>query len=107
MLLSMRQNLELERALDTLEEMKKENLVPGLLSYLSVFDMALHLREPAIASRVLEEAEKLETFREKDKLLYMQLLRSAAIQGHVRIRKRIFFSMYSLVLKKNICSIKL
>ena len=56
MLLSMRQNLELERALDTLEEMKKEKLVPGLLSYLSVFDMALHLREPAIASRVLERS---------------------------------------------------
>lgn len=83
MFLCMRQSLELERALDTLELMKKENLVPGLLSYLSLIDMALHLRESTVASELLEEAEKLKTFREKDKTLYMQLLRCAAVDGHV------------------------
>ncbi|KAL0142846.1 hypothetical protein V8B55DRAFT_1350665 [Mucor lusitanicus] len=82
MLLCMRQNLELERALDTLETMKRANLVPGLLSYLTVIDMALHLREPSIACDILDEAEKLDTFREKDKVLYMQLLRCAAVEGH-------------------------
>lgn len=81
----MRQNLELERALDTLETMKRANLVPGLLSYLTVIDMALHLREPSIACDILDEAEKLDTFREKDKVLYMQLLRCAAVEGHVSV----------------------
>lgn len=83
MLLCMRQNLELERALDTLDIMENANLTPGLLSYLSVIDMALNLREPTIASDILDKAEKLDTFREKDKVLYMQLLRCAALKGHV------------------------
>ncbi|CEP15763.1 hypothetical protein [Parasitella parasitica] len=82
MLLCMRQNLELERALETLEQMKEKNMVPGLLSYLSVIDMALHLHEPAVASELLEQAEKLDSFREEDKTLYMRLLRCAAVEGH-------------------------
>lgn len=86
MLLCMRQNLELERALDTLDIMENANLTPGLLSYLSVIDMALNLREPTIASDILEKAEKLDTFREKDKVLYMQLLRCAALKGHVSFK---------------------
>ncbi|KAL9544690.1 hypothetical protein PS6_008641 [Mucor atramentarius] len=85
MLLCMRQNLELERALDTLDIMENANLKPGLLSYLSVIDMALNLREPTIASDILDKAEKLDTFREKDKVLYMQLLRCAALKGHYDI----------------------
>ncbi|KAI8636369.1 hypothetical protein BD408DRAFT_355777 [Parasitella parasitica] len=82
MFLCMRQNLELERALETLELMKGRDMVPGLLSYLSMIDIALQLREPTIASDLLEEVEKLETFREKDKMLYMRLLRCAAVEGH-------------------------
>lgn len=89
MLLCMRQNLELERALDTLEIMKRANLVPGLLSYLAVIDMALHLREPSIACDMLDEAARLDTFREKDKVLYMQLLRCAAVEGHVSVADKV------------------
>lgn len=66
--------------------MENANLTPGLLSYLSVIDMALNLREPTIASDILDKAEKLDTFREKDKALYMQLLRCAALKGHVSMK---------------------
>lgn len=66
--------------------MENANLKPGLLSYLSVIDMALNLREPTIASDILDKAEKLDTFREKDKVLYMQLLRCAALKGHVSMK---------------------
>jgi pentatricopeptide repeat protein len=83
MLLCMRENMELERALDTFDLMKKKNIEPGLLSYLSIIDLAVTLQQPGIASYLLEQAEKLSTFRQKDQFLYMHVLRSAALNGLV------------------------
>jgi pentatricopeptide repeat protein len=84
MLLCMRENLELERALDTFDLMKKQKIVPGLLSYLTMIDLALNLQQPEMASDLLMEAEKLNTFREKDQSYYMQVLRCAAYNGFVK-----------------------
>lgn len=83
MLTCMRENLELERALDTFDLMKKQKIVPGLLTYLSIIDLAVNLRQPAIASELLQQAELLPTFRVKDQFLYMHVLRSASYEGQV------------------------
>ncbi|KAI9341836.1 hypothetical protein BD770DRAFT_351853 [Pilaira anomala] len=87
MLACMRENTELERALDTFELMKKQNIVPGLLTYLDIIDLAVNLHQPDVASELLEEAEKLPTFRIKDKFLYMHVLRSASSNGYYKIAK--------------------
>lgn len=81
----MRENIELERALDTFELMKRQNIVPGLLTYLDIIDMAVSLHQPDIASELLEQAEKLPTFRIKDRILYMHVLRCASLNGYVSI----------------------
>lgn len=87
MLKCMRENSELERALDTFELMKKQNITPGLLSYLCIIDLAVNLQQPDIASDLLAEAEKLPTFREKDHNLYMRVLRCASVNGLYEISK--------------------
>ncbi|GAA5794788.1 hypothetical protein HPULCUR_000135 [Helicostylum pulchrum] len=87
MLLCMRENAELERALDTFELMRRQNITPGLLTYLSVIDMAVNLHQPDIASQLLEQAEQLPTFREKDQIFYMHILRSASFHGFYEISK--------------------
>lgn len=88
----MRESLELERALDTFDLMKTQNIVPGLLTYLSIIDMAVQLRQPEIASDLLKEAEKLPTFRVKDNFLYMHVLRSASYEGQVSYLSSFFMS---------------
>ncbi|KAI7894024.1 uncharacterized protein EV154DRAFT_415801 [Mucor mucedo] len=88
MLACMRESLELERALDTFDLMKTQKIVPGLLTYLSIIDMAVQLRQPEIASDLLQEAEKLSTFRVKDNFLYMHVLRSASYEGQYQTTKR-------------------
>lgn len=80
----MRENVELERALDTFDSMKKQNIEPGLLSYLSIIDLAVNMQQPDIASDLLAKAEKLSTFRVKDQFLYMHVLRCAAYNGMVK-----------------------
>lgn len=87
----MRENAELERALDTFELMRRQNITPGLLTYLSVIDMAINLHQPDIASQLLEQAEQLPTFREKDQFLYMHILRSASFHGYVSCITFAFF----------------
>lgn len=82
----MRENLELERALDIFDLMTKQKIVPGLLTYLSIIDLAVNLRQPDIASDLLEQAEKLPTFRAKDQFLYMHVLRSASFEGQVSFK---------------------
>lgn len=97
----MRENSELERALDTFELMKRQNITPGLLSYLCIIDLAVNLQQPDIASELLAEAEKLPTFREKDHHLYMHVLRCASVNGFVsagakrsieRVAKLLYFT---------------
>lgn len=83
-LLCMRENGELERALDTFDLMKRQKITPGLLSYLCIIDLAVILQQPDIASELLAEAEKLPTFRIKDQFLYMHVLRCASYNGFVK-----------------------
>jgi pentatricopeptide repeat protein len=84
MLQCMRENLELERALDMFDLMKRQKIQPGLLSYLCIIDLAVNLQQPDIASELLAEAEKLPTFRLKDQFLYMHVLRCASFNGLVK-----------------------
>lgn len=90
----MRENFELERALDTFELMKKQNITPGLLSYLCIIDLAVNLQQADIASELLAEAEKLPTFREKDHYLYMHVLRCASMNGLVSTKDKRFLTRY-------------
>lgn len=84
MILCMQKNLELERALDTLELMKKENMNIGLLNYINVIDLAIKLQSPSIAAELLKHVQDLNLLREQDKTIYLHLLRCAVMNSHVK-----------------------
>lgn len=90
----MRENLELERALDTLDVMKKQSMQPSLLSYLDVLDIAFRLEEPTVAYDLLQEIEKFPEFHSRSNgQIYMNLLRSAAYSDNVSVHKHFFSSV--------------
>jgi hypothetical protein len=80
----MQKNMELERALDTLELMKKEKIGIGLLSYLNVIDMAIKLKHPSIAAELIGQVEDLNLLREQDQIIYLHLLRCAVLKSDVK-----------------------
>ncbi|KAI8080785.1 uncharacterized protein B0P05DRAFT_539621, partial [Gilbertella persicaria] len=90
MFLCMRETLELEHALDTIDIMKRDNIKMNLHSYATVIDMAVHLNEVEIAHQLLKEAEKLNEFGQQAGILYTSVLQLAAFNGHYTIVKDIW-----------------
>lgn len=82
----MRQNGELERALDTLEEMQRRSIAPSVATLGLVFDMAVLFKEPKIAYDILQQAaasHEHETFHTHATRMHHELLRCAATTGSV------------------------
>ncbi|KAI8393853.1 uncharacterized protein BYT42DRAFT_488631 [Radiomyces spectabilis] len=87
MIWCMRNNMELERALDTLDVMEQQKIEPSVTSYLHIIDLAVHSAQSAVAYYLLQKAEHLPEFAAKDKYLYMQVLRCAAVNDDYTIAK--------------------
>ena len=79
----MRNNGELERMIDTLDEMRKENVTPPLYIYRQFLDLCLEFNEPGIGYNLLKDAAILDSFAAHQKTMYMDLLRSGALMGLV------------------------
>ncbi|KAI7859369.1 hypothetical protein BDC45DRAFT_530614 [Circinella umbellata] len=77
----MRNNGELERMIDTLDEMRKENVTPPLYIYRQFLDLCLEFNEPGIGYNLLKDAAILDSFAAHQKTMYMDLLRSGALMG--------------------------
>ncbi|KAI8372512.1 hypothetical protein EDC96DRAFT_542042 [Choanephora cucurbitarum] len=91
LILCMRETLEFERALDTLDQMKREKVPVSLSIYSILFDMAISLKDPAIACQMLKEAEQLKEFDQtKSKFNYMELLRLAALCDDIDVVRTIW-----------------
>ncbi|KAI7906506.1 uncharacterized protein BX663DRAFT_427445 [Cokeromyces recurvatus] len=87
MLLCMRETFELERALDTLDMMKKERIKPILSSYINVVDMAIQVQQSHLAFQLLEDIEHLDLFKDYDRSIYLHALRCAAYNSNYDIVK--------------------
>ncbi|KAI9244030.1 hypothetical protein BDA99DRAFT_544198 [Phascolomyces articulosus] len=83
----MRNNGEIERMIDTLEEMRKENITPPLYIYRQFVSLCLEFKEPDIAYNLLKEAAALDSFAAHHQHLYMDLLRCGALMGSHMIVK--------------------
>lgn len=83
MILCMRNNLELERALDTIEAMEKLQLTPSLNSYLVVIDLCILANEPSLAYNILKKAEETYELTERQNHYYMGILRCAVLSDDV------------------------
>lgn len=70
--------MELERAIDILDEMKKCNIKPSMSSYSELIDLAVTFEEPEIAYELLLSAKLLKDFAEYEEPLYLNVLRSAS-----------------------------
>ncbi|ORZ00659.1 hypothetical protein BCR43DRAFT_485595 [Syncephalastrum racemosum] len=87
----MRQNGELERALDTLEEMKRKSIAPSVSTLGLVFDIAILYKEPKIAYDLLQQAaasHEHETFHTHAIRMHHELLRCAATNGSYEVVKK-------------------
>ncbi|KAI8983587.1 hypothetical protein BDB01DRAFT_743616 [Pilobolus umbonatus] len=87
MISCMRENFEFERALDTLNMMKKRNIPASVSIYKDLIDMAVQLRELEIASLLIKDLEQLESKSEVADELYLKVLRCAAFTGDYPIAK--------------------
>lgn len=83
MLTCMRENMELERALDTIEHMKKQEIEPSTLSYIGIIHLAVLLQQPRTAYELLCSAKQLSDFPWHDEFLFLQVLRSSAYHNEV------------------------
>lgn len=75
-------NLEFERALDTLDEMKKLGIAPLDTTFMNVLVLAVEYNSPSIAFDILENMEALG--KVPDPNWCMMALRCAAVYDHVR-----------------------
>jgi pentatricopeptide repeat protein len=73
-----KENMELERAIDILDEMKKCSIKPSMSSYSELIDLAVTFEEPEIAYELLLSAKLLKDFAEYEEPLYLNVLRSAS-----------------------------
>ncbi|ORE00867.1 hypothetical protein BCV72DRAFT_246357 [Rhizopus microsporus var. microsporus] len=73
-----KENMELERAIDILDEMKKCNIKPSMSSYSELIDLAVTFEEPETAYELLLSAKLLKDFAEYEEPLYLNVLRSAS-----------------------------
>ncbi|KAG2176883.1 hypothetical protein INT43_007537 [Umbelopsis isabellina] len=78
-------NLELERIMDTLVEMKKNHITPERPSFESAIRLALRLEDAPTALSIVEEMEKFNMIDNENQNLYLQILRCAAIAEQVDI----------------------
>ncbi|CAO3637007.1 unnamed protein product [Cunninghamella echinulata] len=85
MILCMRNNLELERALDTIEAMEKLQLIPSLNSYLVVIDLCILANEPSLAYNMLKKAEETYELTERQNHYYMGILRCAVLSDDLKV----------------------
>ncbi|KAI8365593.1 hypothetical protein BD560DRAFT_401995 [Blakeslea trispora] len=86
LILCMRESLELEHALDTIDLMKREKVPISLSIYATLFDMAITLRHPKIAYQILNEAQQLKQFdTQKNEFSYSELLRLATLCDEIDI----------------------
>ncbi|KAI9257702.1 hypothetical protein BY458DRAFT_441187 [Sporodiniella umbellata] len=83
MLSCMRENSELERALDTIQEMKDNNMEPSALSYLEIVQLAVLMRQPLVAFELLCSAKRMDEYPGHSEFLHLSILRSAAYHGEV------------------------
>ncbi|KAG0736965.1 hypothetical protein G6F57_012540 [Rhizopus arrhizus] len=90
MLTCMRENMELERALDTIEHMKKQEIEPSTLSYIGIIHLAVLLQQPRTAYELLCSAKQLSDFPWHDEFLFLQVLRSSAYHNEYDIVKTIW-----------------
>ncbi|KAI9496660.1 hypothetical protein BDB00DRAFT_757936 [Zychaea mexicana] len=98
MIRCMRNNGEIERALDTVEAMRKENISLTLFICQQLMDMSIELNHPDIAYELLKEGVMLNFFTEHHHHIYMDLLRCAALNGsHVIVK-----DLWQVVLDRNI-----
>ncbi|KAI8139521.1 hypothetical protein BJV82DRAFT_513956 [Fennellomyces sp. T-0311] len=87
MLTCMRNNGEIERAFDTLERMRLEGVTPTLHMYRQLVDMCVQFNHPDMAYDMLKGAAILDTFAGRYNYMYMNLLRSAALNSSHEIVK--------------------
>jgi pentatricopeptide repeat protein len=78
-------NLELERIMDTLDEMKTNNITPEKSSFESAMRLALRFEDAPTALSILEEMEKFNMVHNGNQNLYLQILRCATIAEEVGI----------------------
>ncbi|CAO3661355.1 unnamed protein product [Rhizopus stolonifer] len=83
----MRENMELERALDTFSELKKLNIRPSALSYLDIIHLAVLVNQPLVAFDLLCSAKHIEDYPGHDEFLYLAVLRSAAYNNEYGVIK--------------------
>ncbi|CAO3641536.1 unnamed protein product [Cunninghamella blakesleeana] len=90
MIRCMRNNLELERALDTVEEMEKLKLIPSLNAYLDVAELCVLANESSLAYSILRKAELSYELTEKQNHYYMLSLRCAVLSDDYKVLKDIW-----------------
>ncbi|KAI7865786.1 hypothetical protein BDF14DRAFT_1729696 [Spinellus fusiger] len=83
MLYCMRVNEEIERAFDTVEEMKKNNINTSVSVYLSLVRSALDLECSYTAYKFMKEARSQSEFNKTHEQICMQILHCAAYTGDV------------------------
>jgi hypothetical protein len=76
-------NLELERILDSLDDMEKKGITPARKSYISVLELALKFEDASTSMVILNELEKHNMITEEYRNLYLQVLRCAALSEDV------------------------
>lgn len=83
MIQCMRKNLEIERALDTIEEMEKLKLTPSLSAYLNVAELCILANESSMAYSMLKKAELYYELTGNQNHYYMLSLRCAVLSDDV------------------------
>ncbi|KAH8549422.1 hypothetical protein BGW37DRAFT_469381 [Umbelopsis sp. PMI_123] len=78
-------NLELERILDSLDDMEKKGITPARKSYISVLELALKFEDASTSMVILNELEKHNMITEEYRNLYLQVLRCAALSEDLKI----------------------
>ncbi|KAI9028992.1 hypothetical protein CLU79DRAFT_696360 [Phycomyces nitens] len=87
MIFCMRNNEELEHAMDTFETMKREGINPSLLVYMSMINLSMTCNYPSLAYELLNSASKQIGYEKSHDRLYMDILRAAAFNGEYDIVK--------------------
>jgi pentatricopeptide repeat protein len=102
MLMCMANNMELEHALDTMDEMKAKKIDISTQSYYDIIDLAVRLKQAELAFDLLEQVSTEND--EKKRFFNMLVLRCAVLSGNVSLIHGIINGITHLV--NNSISIK-
>ncbi|KAI8877342.1 hypothetical protein K501DRAFT_260588 [Backusella circina FSU 941] len=93
MLMCMANNMELEHALDTMDEMKRNKVAISAHSYYDIIDLAVRLKQPALAFELLEEVKGMEVNEDKRIFFNMHVLRCAVLSGNYQTIKACWYKV--------------